>query len=209
MNDSKTMTLRRIQEMALARIAARGKVTETELAHKAGVSRTLVREALARMMADGILIRRQNVGIILKPPTSRDIIELYEARAAIECAAARLTAERADSACKQRLLALAKTMERPAAAHGENAYVDDRKDVHFHKSIVNACGNRHLQRLFEHFHMLWLAMCFGHLFPVFSRQYSHVHIARALLSGQADRAENIVHFHILETAKKLAAQMRK
>ncbi|MCX6992892.1 MAG: GntR family transcriptional regulator [Kiritimatiellaeota bacterium] len=202
MDVKKEVVLRRIQETALAQIAACGKVTETELAQMTGVSRTPVREALAGLMANSILIRRQNVGIVLKSPATNEIVELYEARAAIECAAARLTAERAESAWKQRLLALAKVVDRVPASRKKTAYFDDRADCRFHKNIVDACGNRHLQRLYEHFQMLRLTLCFGHLHQLLVMRHTHVHIAEALISGRADKAERTVRLHINEAIRE-------
>lgn len=209
MKEGKETVLRRIQETALAQLAARGKVTETELAQKTGVSRTPVREALSRLMVDGILVRRQNVGIVLKPPAPDEIIELYEARAAIECAAARLTAKRAESAWRQRLLVLAKAVDRVSASQKKNGHIDDRADFRFHKDIVDACGNRHLRHLYEYFHMLWLTLCFGHLRPFLFMRHTHGHIAGALISGRADKAERAVRLHISEAAGKLVGQMKQ
>ncbi len=82
---------------------------ETELATQLGVSRTILREALASLKQDGILETRQGRGMIICAPGNRsafrfsDVVEtmspseanyLYEMRAILEADAAALAAKR-------------------------------------------------------------------------------------------------------------------
>ena len=83
--------------------------TEIDLAKKYGISRTVIREALASLKYDGILESRQGRGIIVKAPGERqafrfsDVFEsisraeanhLYEMRAILEAEASGLAALR-------------------------------------------------------------------------------------------------------------------
>ena len=72
--------------------------TEAELCEKFEVSRTVVREAVARLRSDGLLIPRQGIGVFVSSApriprfeinevslqTLREIIELLELRMSIE-----------------------------------------------------------------------------------------------------------------------------
>jgi len=86
--------------------------TEIELANQLGVSRTILREALASLKQDGLIESRQGRGIIVKEPEERkafrfsDVVDeispkeanyLYEMRAILEAEAAGLAAKRLTS----------------------------------------------------------------------------------------------------------------
>src|SRR5690625_2352156 len=76
---------------------------EIELAEELGVSRTPVREALHRLVADGLLdlVRRR---WIVHEFTESEIIEIYEVRTAIEGYAAFLAATACTSEQREQLL---------------------------------------------------------------------------------------------------------
>ena len=66
---------------------------ETSLATRYGLSRTPVREALVRLEYDG-LIERAGRGYRVRSGTAGDVLEIYEARIALEAAAAGAAATR-------------------------------------------------------------------------------------------------------------------
>ena len=68
-------------------------LTETQLAQFCNVSRTPVREALQRLEMEQVLIRGDR-GLSVPDPSPEDIYDIYETRAILESAAARLAAER-------------------------------------------------------------------------------------------------------------------
>lgn len=76
---------------------------EVEQAARLGVSRTPVREALARLTADGLVAAQAGRGLVVTDVSVANIRELFEVRRALEEQAARLAAERADAAPFQRL----------------------------------------------------------------------------------------------------------
>jgi DNA-binding GntR family transcriptional regulator len=77
---------------------------EIETAERLGVSRTPVREALARLAADGLVASTGRTARVA--PLSREhVIELYELREALDVQAARLAARRRDPARFEQLLA--------------------------------------------------------------------------------------------------------
>src|SRR5436309_5140819 len=82
--------------------------TEQELIAATGVSRTVVREAVAALRAEGLVVTRQGVGAFVAAHARRpfridvhalsslhEVIEVLELRTAIETEAAGLAAERA------------------------------------------------------------------------------------------------------------------
>lgn len=69
-------------------------IAEVETAARVGVSRTPLREALARLLADGLLIQEGARGVAVAPISAGDVRHLTELREALDTQAARLAAER-------------------------------------------------------------------------------------------------------------------
>lgn len=136
--------------------------TEAELARDFGVGRTSVREGLQKLRAFGLIESRKGLGAFVSAPPPDDplidfsrwattnpraIVELVEARFALEALAAALAAVRGS---EDEIAAL----ERHNQAHGEAGERGDiatvvRTDEAFHAAIMNAGRNQFLQRLYE------------------------------------------------------------
>ena len=71
---------------------------EVELAARLGVSRTPVREALSRLMADGLVNGGSGRGLEVAEFSTDQIAELYELRQALEVHAAKIAAVKRDPA---------------------------------------------------------------------------------------------------------------
>lgn len=71
---------------------------EIEQSERLGVSRTPLREALARLQADGLVVARGGKGLIVAGITADDVREIFELREALEVKSARLAALRRDPA---------------------------------------------------------------------------------------------------------------
>jgi len=69
---------------------------EVEQADRIGVSRTPVREAFGRLVAEGLLGERHGRGLVVTDVSDRDVEALFEMRACLEAQAAQLAACRAD-----------------------------------------------------------------------------------------------------------------
>ena len=71
------------------------RINEGALATRLGTSRTPVREALNRLSAEGFLTFQTGRGFFNRALNPQEILDLYDARQAVECHAIRLAAERA------------------------------------------------------------------------------------------------------------------
>lgn len=126
--------------------------TEQKLMEAMGVSRTVVREALAALKADGLIVIRQGSGAFVASDSARvpfrinpdgqgsinDVVKLMELRLAVEVEAAGLAAERGTNA-KIRTIDRAVDAINHAIAAGGSAIAED---FAFHQSIADATGNK-------------------------------------------------------------------
>jgi DNA-binding GntR family transcriptional regulator len=119
------------------------RLVEVELADRFGVSRTPVREALQRLVLEG-LVRRDRGGWVVHEHSPEEIRAIYEVRAALEGYAAFLAATRADEDELRELDGL--------YPGGEEAYAlgpDDQVELNerFHDGVIAAAGNAQLTEL--------------------------------------------------------------
>jgi DNA-binding FadR family transcriptional regulator len=135
--------------------------TEKEMMAATGVSRTVVREAVACLRADGLVVVRQGVGAFVaehvRRPFRIDVdeldslrkaIEIMELRTGVEIEAAGLAAERSlQSGAQLKKIAGAYQAIETAIERGESA-VDE--DFSFHCSIADATGNAQFKHFLEY-----------------------------------------------------------
>ena len=133
--------------------------TEQALTRAARVSRTVVREAVAALRAEGLVITRQGVGAFVsaapqhapfriepeRMQTLADILNVMELRLGVEIESAGLAAERASRAQVRSIGAALEAIGR-AAAQGKSA-VDE--DLAFHRAIADATGNAEFARFLQ------------------------------------------------------------
>lgn len=124
--------------------------TEQMLTTELGVSRTVVREAVAALRADGLIVTRRGSGAYVADPSAgpfrivppqatslSDILNVMELRLAVEVQAAGLAAERADRKQLGSIRAAWRAID-AALKRGEGAVVED---FSFHRAIAEATGN--------------------------------------------------------------------
>ena len=114
------------------------RLVEQDLSAQLNVSRTPVREALLRLKQEGLVVQRK--GWIVRDHAPHEIIELLEARAEFESAAARLAARRITEDSLAQLLHLIERMEHTSSA--ARIEVNQLNDE-FH-SLITASAQNHV-----------------------------------------------------------------
>lgn len=129
------------------------KLSDLRLSSELGVSRTPVREALHRLLQDGVIRAEPNRGFFVTSFSARDIDEIFEIRAALEALALRTYLTRKPDDDFGAELAELDEVERQIA-EAESAdqirAVNERflaADQEFHKTIVDHSGNERLAAL--------------------------------------------------------------
>jgi DNA-binding GntR family transcriptional regulator len=122
-------------------------LSEVELADGYGVSRGPVREAVQRLVQEGLLRSEPHRGVFVPVLTDGDVADVYLARQALESAAVRyLIATSMAGAAVEALDTYVTHMETAASAGDWEAV--GRFDLEFHTVLVASTGSLRLQRMF-------------------------------------------------------------
>ena len=193
--------------------------SEMEITERFGVSRPVVREALMRLRADGLIASHQGLGTFVshQPPPrvktlakAQDIasyLRCQEVRIALEGDAARRAAERHTA---EQLTALLAAHE--AFAEGvRSGKLSPEADLAFHASIAEASGNDFHATLLESIHdaMTGLMRLTLGLTRSASRKRAlavldeHVAIVEAIRARDAEEARTAMQFHLSQARRRL------
>lgn len=135
-------------EIVVLDIAPASKLNTTQIASDLGISRTPVLEAINRLQAIGFVETKPNSsGFYVTDMSMRDMIDLYEARTAIESEAAALCAENASHEDIVKMEELAAEFKK-AIPKLDGIRLRDT-DMPFHKLIVDASCNKYLIRSYN------------------------------------------------------------
>lgn len=172
---------------------------ETTLSAQLGVGRSTVREAIRGLAGRGVLESRQGAGVFvtsLEPADDwdtvlarADIVEVIEARVAIEAEAAALAAGRRTPADLRTLRQA--LVNRSKTGTSLEAHVD--ADMAFHRAVVAAAHNEVLSELFDVF------------VPRIHRAMVDMLRISPLPSEEADHASHEVLFEAIRARDALAA----
>ncbi|MBN6038109.1 GntR family transcriptional regulator [Amycolatopsis sp. 195334CR] len=156
-DDTASAQYQRLRGMILERELPPGSVLmETPLSQRLGVSRTPVREALARLAQEGLITRRTR-GYVVHELTPEEILEVFDTRIVLERAITERAATAAGELQLARLEDLTDELDqliRELWAADEPAAADIRArirplNVAWHEAL-RACGNnRTMSRLLE------------------------------------------------------------
>ncbi|MEW5710236.1 MAG: FadR/GntR family transcriptional regulator [Pseudomonadota bacterium] len=190
--------------------------TERALAERFGVSRAVVREAVACLKADGYVVTRQGAGayVAARPellsfklaphdqPDLKELGHIFELRLSVESTAAELAALRRTSQDIEKIAGPLAAMDRALAGQGNGSEADNA----FHRAIAAAAHNPYLERL---------VALIGHPFadsrrPTWSEaslaqaaQAEHRRLFQAIAAGDPDAAREAARAHLVSAAARL------
>lgn len=176
------------------------------LARELQVSQTPVREALARLEADGLVVKEPLRGYSTTPLlNAAQLIDLFDFRLLVESWAARRAAERMDTHSGARLTQeLARCPKDTAGNDYEHYQQLTAHDSRFHSLIAELSGSEQVQGALERTH------CHLHLFRLYfvgsigtKAGQEHGRIHRAIKSGDSDRAAAAMTAHLTASRDRL------
>ncbi len=123
-------------------------ILETELAKRLNISRTPVRQALGRLIAEGLLQKKRKRGCVIPFPTPEDGRKIFQAREIMEMEMTKLAAlnrTNADIESLERILALERTSL--SSGNKEEYWLANQE---FHFGIMKASKNQYLEKYGNH-----------------------------------------------------------
>lgn len=197
----------------------------TELASELGVSRTVIREAVAALRSDGLLEARHGVGVFISEPKAPDtpdestsileplakletsFMDLLELRMAFEVHAAGLAATRRSWAQEAKIWDALKQFEQSL----DDEETLDHLDYVFHRSIAEATNNAAFIDFFSVMSLKIMPQ------PAFSRELNpslitreyiqhsvveHRAICEAISAGDAEQAREAMRAHLARSHRR-------
>jgi len=193
--DQAYRALRRM--LVLQQIESGERLREPEWAERLGVHRSALREAFARLEAEGLIERGSQTGYFVPQLTPQDLLEITKLRLAFECLAI-------DEICRHEPTASTALVQACDAFEQflEGGYPLGvmEADRRFHESLIDAAGMRRLSALYHraplpliHGHsedeQTWRAECVRTL-------GEHRQIIDALTSRDAGLAKSLLRTHL-------------
>ncbi|MFJ8542728.1 GntR family transcriptional regulator [Streptomyces sp. NPDC093586] len=168
------------------------------LAAQMGISRSPVREAVQRLIHDGLATHVPHRGAVVATVDVEDVRQLYVVREVMEGLAARLATERLDATKVAELRELLEDHERVVAS-GENEKLHIEMDMAYHRLIREVAGNAHLTAALDTIqgkahlalHSLWRSPDAPRL-----ALEEHRRIFEAMTAGDTDAAEQAAREHV-------------
>jgi DNA-binding GntR family transcriptional regulator len=179
-------------------------VSRRELSRELGMSTLPVTDALRRLETEKLIEAIPRVGTVVRIPTRQDVIGFYVVREALESQAARLFAEKAAVADRQKLVESADGLdaaynacaETPTAS--ETQLFDLRKQhMNFHLELAAGTRCPFLYEAIEKNQILIFSWFFDRLFgyPGLPNNW-HGDLARILLNADPDAADRAMRKHV-------------
>jgi DNA-binding GntR family transcriptional regulator len=180
-----------------------------EIATGHAVSLAAAREALLRLVGEGLAERVQNRGFRVPAVDAERWRRVAEARALIEPGMLRLAIDRGDLEWEARVRAAHHRLAGTAlGVAGDHAAGAAWREAHraFHRVLVEACGNDVLLATFDR---LWTASELARRWSIAAvpdrdALREHETLERAVLDRDADRAAGLLAAHVKRTVDLLA-----
>ncbi len=201
------------QAIVQGEIPAGSKISEPELAKNYGVSRGSLREAIGRLEACNLVVRKANVGARVINMTSEQLLEIYYVREALEGMAARLAAIHMSDEEIEELQQLLKLHEQQIEEKQGLSYFQKEGDLDFHYRIVQGSKNTRLIGLLcddLYYQMRLYRYQFGMRSQRVKRAYvEHEHIVDAIANRDGEMAELLMRSHIRSSRKNVENKLFK
>jgi len=184
------------------------KLDERTLSERLGISRTPLREAIARLEQEGLVRIAPRKGVFIVRKTKAEILEMITVWAALESMAARLITENASDGEIASLRRLFTTFEGEEVGAHIDEYSERNIDFHSRLLQLSKCGllNEMASNLFIHMRSI-RARTISEDDRAKRSIIDHIHIIEALEARDAELAERLVREHTLNLAAHVAANV--
>jgi len=181
-------------------------LNEHTLAADLGLGRMPVREAIARLVTDRFIIVLPRRGTVVAPIGLDDVLDMFEAREAIECGVAHIVATRATAEDLAALRRLVDAADRARDGTDHEAYLGDDHAIHtflvhmVRNSLLQDAADRLLMHNLRFWRTYWASRPAQH-----ATMISHAGLLAALEARDADRSERAMREHLAASRRLVQA----
>ena len=200
-------TYDRLRDLILSgALPADSPLQEKRLAEQLGVSRTPVREAITRLVAEGLVVRQAGLTPVVRRLSVNDFAEILHARRLLEVEAAGLAAEAGGSSELARIRERIEAFRREAPTPQEHVSVDDW----LHLTIATLAGSRLLTDLVQGLRERTKIFDMGQVPERFEPGIAeHLEIIDAVQAGDSERARAAMRTHIENVLSSVINRLRR
>ena len=179
-------------------------LTESRLMQELKIGRTPIREAIQRLIAEGLVTHLHHRGMLVADLRAADVQQIYEFRAQVESYAARLAAARMTPSALDELQRLHREMDRAVAdADAESFIAQDRR---FHELLARGSGNRYVEavllNIYNQHLRLWYYL-FAKQGGLSETVHEHQGLIGALVRRNPDEAESAMRTYVARLARQI------
>jgi len=183
----------------------RTQLSEVALSQQLSVSRGPIREAMQRLLQEGLLRGERNRGVFVVDLGADDVRDIYLARSAVERTAAAIVA--ADGADED-FVTLQSAVDKLTAAVDSNWLELTELDLQFHLALVAAASSPRLDRMFRTL-VAETKLCISRLEPFYSGREEvvreHQKILDAIRARDLAEVDRLVTEHMDVSASRLTS----
>lgn len=184
------------------------RINEVQLAKQLSTSRTPLREAMNRLVPEGLLTTTHKRGFFCRPLDSKTIFDLYELRCGLECHSVRLACKRAsDRALGELKDFLWKSADESDDSASERLLGFDER---FHETVARLSENTEILASVRNlnariYFVRWIDMRGRR----FSTQEEHMAIVDALLRRDAEAGAELMNRHVSRRMDQIVEVVRE
>jgi len=204
-----TRSYAQILDMVLSfRLKPGERVNESELSRHLGVSRTPLREALNRLVTEGILISRPSKGFFCRQISADEIFQLYQLRTAIEIGGIKLAVARVTDA---EIDAFEAFMDESRKAQEATPRTQLSLDEIFHERLLGLSGNQEMVSVLRSVNRKIRSVRLIDLTRMgrTETQREHSEILSLLRQRDAERCAQVLEEHIVQRLDQIDSAIRE
>ena len=190
------------------RLAPGSLLNELALASDLGMGRMPVREAVARLAIDRFITVLPRRGTVVTQVGLDDVLDIFEAREAIECGAVHIVASHATDEDLATLRRLIEAADRARDGTDHEAFLRDDHAIHsflvhmVRNSLLQDAADRLLLHNLRFWRMYWASRPAQH-----ATMISHGSLLAALEAGDPEQAEKAMREHLVASRQLLRASL--
>lgn len=179
-------------------------LVEREISEQFQISRTPVRELLRTLVSDGLVSLEPAKGYIVRKLTIEEILEIFQAREAVEGAATRLSCLKGDASFFKNIASLKSQFENLDVS--SDSSLGTVKGTELHDAIIAAANNSILSEFYQklkNLNGLIRNLTKKSIMIETQSREGHLAISQALLDKDPEKSEQCMRTHLSNTCKLL------